>query len=307
MKFNLAALSLFVSLASGLFGSHAGLTLCSPLRLQAAEPQTIRLWDTDAPGALGQEEKDIPTAIVYLPSGQDKPTGAIVICPGGGYGNLAMDHEGHQIAAWANDMGLAGIIVSYRHRSRGYGHPAPMLDAQRAVRLTRQNAQQWNIDPSKVGVIGFSAGGHLVTTLLTHFDAGDAAAQDVVDRHSSRPDFGIVCYAVIALGADFTHGGSARNLLGDNPAPELLESLSNEKQVTPETPACFVWSTAEDTVVPVENSLRFVSALVTAGVPVELHVFPQGRHGIGLGADIPGANQWPNLCHDWLRRLKVAQ
>ncbi len=231
----------------------------------------------------------------------------MVIFPGGGYGNLAIDHEGHQIAAWANEMGLAGIIVSYRHRSRGYGHPAPMLDAQRAIRLTRQNAQQWNIDPAKVGVIGFSAGGHLVTTVLTHFDAGDASAQDLVDRHSSRPDFGIVCYAVIALGEDFTHAGSMRNLLGESPQPELIQSLSNEKQVTSETPACFVWSTAEDTVVPVENSLRFVSALVKAGVSAELHVFPQGRHGIGLGADIPGARQWPSLCHDWLQRLEIAK
>ncbi len=307
MKHNLAALSLFLSLVSGLLGALAGRSSGEAAHAQAAEPQTIRLWEAGAPGALGQDEKDIPTALVYLPSGATEPTGAIVIFPGGGYGNLAIDHEGHQIAAWANEMGLAGIIVSYRHRARGYGHPAPMLDAQRAIRLTRQNAQQWNIDPAKVGVIGFSAGGHLVTTVLTHFDAGDAGADDTVERHSCRPDFGIVCYAVIALGEDFTHVGSMRNLLGEAPQPELIKNLSNEKQVTSETPACFVWSTAEDKVVPVENSLRFVSALVKAGVSAELHVFPQGRHGIGLGADIPGAHQWPSLCHDWLRRLEIAK
>ncbi len=272
-----------------------------------AEPQTVRLWEGDAPGALGSEEKDVPTAIVYLPTKTSGPTGAIVICPGGSYAHLAIDHEGHQIAAWANDMGLAGIIVSYRHRQQGYGHPAPMLDAQRAIRLTRQNAPQWNIDPNQVGVIGFSAGGHLVTTVLTHFDAGDTKAKDAIDKQSCRPDFGIVCYAVIALGEDFTHAGSMKNLLGENADLELVKSLSNEKQVTAETAPCFVWSTAEDSVVPVENSLRFVSALAKAGVPVELHVFPQGRHGIGLGADIPGASQWPDLCHDWLRRLNIAK
>ena len=302
MRIILAALSLFFSVVCGVLDQF---TL--ELLAQGAEPQTVRLWEGDAPGALGSEEKDIPTAIVYLPAKTSTPTGAIVICPGGGYGTLAMDHEGHQIAAWANDMGLAGIIVSYRHRGRGYGHPAPMLDAQRAIRLTRQHAAEWNIDPNKVGVLGFSAGGHLVTTVLTHFDAGDANAKDAVDRQSCRPDFGIVCYAVIALGEDFTHVGSMANLLGKNPDPGLVKSLSNEKQVTAETPPCFVWSTAEDKAVPVENSLRFVSALAKAGVPVELHVFPKGQHGIGLGADIPGASQWPSLCHDWLRRLQVAK
>ncbi|MCC7338176.1 MAG: alpha/beta hydrolase [Pirellulaceae bacterium] len=287
--------------ASGAIDQLFGSVACG------AEPTTVRLWEGDAPGALGSEEKDIPTAIVYLPAKASAPTGAIVICPGGGYGHLAIDHEGHQIAAWANEMGLAGIIVSYRHRQRGYGHPAPLLDAQRAIRLTRQNASQWNIDPNRVGVIGFSAGGHLVTTVLTHFDLGDASAKDAIDKQSCRPDFGIVCYAVISLGEIFTHGGSMKNLLGENADPELVKSLSNERQVTAETPPCFVWSTAEDPVVPVENSLRFVSALAKAGVPVELHVFPQGRHGIGLGADIPGASQWPSLCHDWLRRLNIAK
>jgi acetyl esterase/lipase len=273
--------------------------------LCASEPTTIRLWEGDAPGATGSEDKDIPTAIVYLPEGQTTPTGAIVIYPGGGYGGLAMDHEGHQIAKWANEMGLAGIIVSYRHRNRGYGHPAPMLDAQRAIRLTRRHAQEWNIDPNKVGVLGFSAGGHLTTTVLTHFDKGQAEADDPVERESCRPDFGIVCYAVIALGEDFTHRGSQRNLLGADASDELIRSLSNEKQVTSDTPPCFVWHTAEDQAVPAENSLRFYSALVRAGVPAELHVFPEGRHGIGLGADIPGASSWPRLCRAWLTRLGI--
>ena len=269
---------------------------------QATEPQTIRLWETDAPGALGSEEKDIPTAIVYLPETSKGPTPAIVIYPGGGYGGLAMDHEGHQIAAWANRMGMAGIIVSYRHRGRGYGHPAPMLDAQRAIRLTRQHAAEWNINPEQVGVLGFSAGGHLTSTVLTHFDRGMKQPHDEVDQQSCRPDFGVVCYAVVALGETFTHQGSQRNLLGSDPTPEMIEELSNEKQVTADTPPCFVWHTAEDSAVPVENGIQFYSALVAAKVPSELHVFPYGRHGIGLANDFPGAAQWPLLCEDWLKR-----
>lgn len=276
-------------------------------KICAEEPQTLRLWEADAPGAVGNEEKDVPTVLVYLPQTSSKPTGAIVICPGGGYGTLAMDHEGHQIARWVNEMGLAGIIVRYRHRGRGYGHPAPMLDAQRAVRLTRHHAEAWNIDPQRVGILGFSAGGHLTTTILTHFDSGKPTAEDPVDRQSCRPDFGVVCYGVIALGADFTHRGSQRNLLGSDASRELVESLSNEKQVTPQTPPCFVWHTAEDKVVPAENSLRFYSSLVAHEVPAELHVFPKGRHGIGLGDSVEGAKQWPELCRNWLQRLGVVR
>lgn len=271
------------------------------------EPKTIRLWEGAAPGAVGTQEQDVPTAIVYLPKPSKEPTGAIVIFPGGGYGHLAMDHEGHQIAKWANDMGLAGVIVSYRHRGRGYGHPAPLLDAQRAIRLTRYHAKEWNIDPKKVGVLGFSAGGHLTTTVLTHFDAGQTEAEDPIDRQSCRPDFGVVCYAVVAFGEDYVHKGSVKNLLGENPDPELVQSLSNAKQVTDQTPPCFVWHTQEDQTVPVENGLDFYAALVKCKVPSELHVFPAGRHGIGLGASTPGASQWPELCRNWLQRLGVVQ
>ncbi len=295
-----------------LYGVFTFLFIVMTARLQAAEPQKLRLWEGDAPGAVGKTPDDIPEIVVYLPERDQaadgaahEPTGALVICPGGGYGHLAIDHEGHQIAKWANELGMAGIIVSYRHRNRGYGHPAPMLDAQRAIRLTRHRAAEWKIDPAKVGVIGFSAGGHLVTTLATHFDGGIADDSDPVNRLSCRPDFAIVSYAVIALGEPFTHGGSQRNLLGDNPDAELLKSLSNEKQVTADTPPCFVWHTAEDKVVAAENSLRYYSALVQHGVPSELHIFPVGRHGIGLGRDIPGADQWPQLCKNWLSRLDI--
>ncbi len=182
-----------------------------------------------------------------------------------------------------------------------------MLDAQRAVRMTRHQATQWNIDPHKVGILGFSAGGHLTTTVLTHFDEGKLDAADPVERISCRPDFGIVCYAVVMFDSQHTHRGSQRNLLGEEASAKLIESLSNEKQVTEKTPPCFVWHTAEDQAVPAENSLRFYSALVQHQVPSELHIFPEGRHGIGLGADVPGAKVWPQLCQDWLQRLDVVK
>ncbi len=273
--------------------------------LQAADPQTMRLWDGAAPNALGSEEKDIPTVIVYLPENAKKPMPALVICPGGGYGGLAKDHEGHEIAKWANEMGMAGVIVLYRHRGRGYGHPNPLLDAQRAIRMTRHHANDWEIDPARVGIIGFSAGGHLTSTVLTHFDAGQPEAADPINRLSSRPDFGILCYPVIALGESYTHGGSQKNLLGQDPDPELVKFLSSEKQVTSQTPPAFLWHTAEDKAVAAENSLRFYSAMVTAGVPGELHIFPTGRHGLGLAASTPGAAQWPGLCQNWLRQIGV--
>ncbi len=291
MKSHLIVSPLLMLLAA-IVTMNAGLT--------AAEPEPQRLWQNAAPGALGDDEKDTPTIMVYLPK-SETPTAALVIFPGGGYGHLAIGHEGHEIAQWANSMSMAGIIVSYRHRNRGYGHPAPMLDAQRAIRTVRARAKEWNIDPTKVGVIGFSAGGHLATTVLTHFDSGKSGG-DAIDEQDCRPDFGIVSYAVIALDEPFTHRGSQRNLLGNDAPAELIKSLSNEKQVTKETPPCFVWHTAEDKVVAAENSLRFYSALVAAGSPSELHVFPAGRHGIGLAKDFPGADAWPALAQNWLIR-----
>ena len=269
-------------------------------QLQAAEPKTFRLWEGDAPNALGTEEKDIPTVIVYMPENAKQSTPVLMICPGGGYGGLAMDHEGHQFAKWANEMGMAGVIVSYRHRGRGYGHPNPLLDAQRAIRLTRSHADDWNIDSQRLGMIGFSAGGHLTSTVLTHFDQCQADAADAIDRLSSRLDFGILSYAVIALGESYTHAGSQKNLLGADASPELIQSLSNEKQVTSQTPPTFLWHTAEDKAEPAENSLRFYSAMVTAGVPGELHVFAKGKHGLGLAAGSGAAEQWPGLCKHWL-------
>jgi len=271
--------------------------------LHAAEPKTELLWPDGAPGASGVEAKDKPTLIIYLP---EQPTGAgIVICHGGGYGGLAMDHEGHQIGRWLNDNGIAGFICDYRHRGKGYGHPAPLQDAQRAIRTVRARAKEFGVDPAKVGILGFSAGGHLCSTAVTHFDAGDSQSSDSIMRVSSRPDFGILCYPVIAFDQPFTHKGSQRNLLGENASPEQIASLSSERQVTDQTPPCFLWHTWEDKGVPPENSVVFYQALLTHKIPAELHIYEKGRHGLGLAKDTPGTSAWPAVCIAWLKNHGV--
>jgi acetyl esterase/lipase len=265
---------------------------------QKETPQPMNLWPEAAPGAKGKDAKDIPTVTVYLPKASE-PTAAVVICPGGGYGNLAMDHEGHQVARWLNSIGVAGIIVKYRVAP--YQHPAPIQDAQRAIRFVRHNAEKWNIDPAKVGILGFSAGGHLASTAATHFDAGDKSAKDPVDQHSCRPDFAVLGYPVISFLEPFTHAGSRKNLLGTNPDPDLVKSLSNETQVTKDTPPTFLVHTNEDKGVPAENSIVFYLALRKAGVRAEMHIFEKGRHGLGLGGGDAAFARWPGLCEAWLQ------
>jgi acetyl esterase/lipase len=254
------------------------------------------LWPEGAPDALGQEEKDIPTLTPYLPE-PDRATGAaIVVCPGGGYGGLA-PHEGRDYALFLNQHGLTAFVLRYRLGSQGYRHPAMLHDAARAVRWVRANAADWNLDPARIGIMGSSAGGHLASTLLTHFDDGDHCSVDAVERVSSRPDLGILCYPVISLGKN-THQGSRQNLLGTNPPPELVEWLSSELQVTRATPPCFLWHTWEDKGVKVENSLDFAYALQRAGVPFDLHVFQNGGHGLGLADKPPFAR-----AHPWAKDL----
>ncbi len=268
---------------------------------EATAAKTELLWPEGAPGANGTEAKDKPTLIIHLPA-KDKATGcAIVVCPGGGYGGLAMDHEGKQIAAWLNGHGIAAFICDYRHRGKGYGHPAPLQDAQRAIRTVRARSKEFDVNPERIGILGFSAGGHLTSTALTHFDAGDSAAKDPVQQASCRPDFGVLCYPVIAFEQPFTHRGSQKNLLGENADPELVKSLSNELQVTKETPPTFLWHTFEDTGVPPENSIVFYQAMLKNKVPGELHIFEKGRHGVGLGKGIPGTEQWSELCIAWIQ------
>ncbi len=257
--------------------------------------QVIPLWEKP-PGALGNEDKDTPTLTVYLPKTGENTGASVVICPGGGYGSLA-PHEGEDYALWLRDNGITGFVLKYRLGSAGYRHPVPLQDVSRALRLVRANASQWSLDPNRVGVMGSSAGGHLASTLLTHFDAGNSNAEDVVERQNSRPDFGILCYPVITMG-EKTHGGSKKNLLGPEPSPELVRELSNELHVTANTPPCFIYHTVEDKAVVVENSLMFASALTQAGVEFDLHIYQKGPHGSGLGFAPRATYQKDNL-HPW--------
>lgn len=269
----------------------------------AVAAETELLWPQGAPGAVGEDTKDKPTLISYVVD-KDKSTGtAVVVCPGGGYGGLAMGHEGHDIAKWFNSFGVSAFICDYRHRGKGYGHPAPLQDAQRAIRTVRHRAAegQLPISPDRVGVMGFSAGGHLASSTGTHFDAGDASAEDAIMKVSSRPDFMILCYPVIALGESFTHHGSQRNLLGKDASDEMIRKFSSEKQVTKETPPTFLWHTTEDRGVPPENSVHFYLALRSANVPAELHIFDKGRHGLGLAHSVKGTSDWSHRCRDWMK------
>jgi acetyl esterase/lipase len=267
-----------------------------------AEPKVELLWPAGAPGAKGEADGDKPTLTIYLSAPEQATGAAVVICPGGGYGALAMDHEGHQVAQWLNSFGVAGFIVKYRHRNSGagYGHPAPLQDAQRAIRTVRSRAKQWSVDPKRIGILGFSAGGHLASSAATHFNESFYEARDEIDRASCRPDFAVLVYPVIAFGEPFTHLGSQRNLLGPDPDKSLVEKMSNEKQVTPQTPPTFLLHTWEDKGVPAENSIYFYLALRRAGVPAEMHIFLKGPHGFGLGRNRGAVSAWPKLCEKWM-------
>ena len=256
------------------------------------------LWPNGAPGALGTADKDVPTLTAYLPKPESATGAAMVICPGGGYGGLAA-HEGEAYAMFLRDHGIAGFVLKYRLGSAGYRHPVMLQDVSRAVRTVRANASDWKLDPKRIGVMGSSAGGHLASTLVTHFDSGKPDSEDPIERQSNRPDLGILCYPVVSMG-ELGHAGSRRNLLGDNPSPELIKNLSNELQVTKETPPVFMFHTVEDTPVPVENSLMFASALRKAGVSFDLHVYEKGSHGIGLGVKVYSPNE-PEKLHPWTR------
>ena len=288
----------------------AGLCVAGALTTQAvARPAAeFRLWEGPAPEARGQAQQDIPTLTPFFSDSTNATGCAVVVCPGGGYGGLA-PHEGKDYARWLNELGIHAFVLKYRLGSSGYRHPAMMLDVQRALRTVRANALNWGIEPSKIGVMGSSAGGHLASTACTHFDGGVRDAADPSDRASCRPDFGILCYPVITMG-EFTHAGSRENLLGKNPSPDLLLLLSNEKQVTKDTPPCFVWHTAEDAGVDVRNSLDFAAALRAHGVPFALHVYPHGAHGLGLGSNTwnPAARHpWTLACAQWLQDQKLAR
>ena len=264
------------------------------------DPQTIPLWTGKAPGALGDADTDIPTLTIYMPRDTTGPMTAVIIAPGGGYGALAMNHEGRLPANYFNGLGMAAFVLKYRLGPR-YHHPIELGDAQRAIRTVRARAAEWHIAPDRIGIMGFSAGGHLASTASTHFDAGAASAAEAIDKASSRPDFAILGYPVVSMTEAWTHQGSKRNLLGDAPDATLARSLSNDTQVTAQTPPTFIFQTNADTTVPAENSVHYYLALRKAGVPAEMHIFKDGPHGVGLAQQDPVLSEWSKLLANWLR------
>jgi acetyl esterase/lipase len=282
------------------------LILATAMPVQAQQPLPIRdgqvtpLWNGAAPGALGSDESDIPALTVYLPRTMTAPTPAMIVCPGGGYSALAANHEGRQIAGFLNSLGIAAFVLRYRLGPR-YHHPIELGDARRALRTLRSHAAEWRLDPVRIGIMGFSAGGHLAMSASTWFDAGNPGSDDIVDRAGSRPDIVVLAYPVISMTAPWTHRGSKRNLLGDDADPDLARRLSGEQAVTKDTPPTFIFQTNEDMSVPAENSLHYFLALRQAGVPAEMHVFERGPHGVGLASDNPSLAPWSTLLANWLR------
>jgi acetyl esterase/lipase len=265
---------------------------------------TWRLWGGKAPLAVGDEPGDVPNLTIYRP---EKPDGsALLVCPGGGYSHLA-PHEGEPVAKFFNRTGITTFVLSYRLAPR-YRWPAAFLDASRAVRTIRHRARELDLDPNRVGVLGFSAGGHLTTTISTHFDTDEPRdGNDPIDQQSARPDIAVPCYPVVTLEGVSAHTGSRKALLGDNPTQEMLDLLSNEKHVTPHTPPTFLFHTVADTGVPFENSLMYAQALRKAGVAFEMHLFEPGKHGVGLAENDPVLRAWPGLCATWLAYHKFGR
>ena len=274
------------------------------LSAQSALPKRELLWPSGAPDAVGTDALDQPSVMAF-PAPRASANGtAVVIFPGGGYTHLATEKEGTRIAVWLNTLGVSAFVVTYRLGPR-YHHPTMLYDAQRAIRTVRARAQEWGVDSARVGVMGFSAGGHLASTLSTHSDAG--TARDAIDRVRALPDFQILMYPVITMRAPSVHKGSRTQLLGDTPTEPMVDSLSNELQVTSKTPPTFIVHATDDRVVPVENSLLFYAALRAANVPVELHIFQKGGHGFGMAPDDPALAMWMPLCAAWLRNLIKAK
>lgn len=256
---------------------------------------TYFLWEDRAPHYEGKNDEEVPVITPHLLDCQEKH-GAVIVCPGGGYSRRA-EHEGAPVAKWLNSLGISAFVLHYRVSPNQ--HPVPLLDIQRAIRYVRHHAERWNLDKDKIGILGFSAGGHLVSTAATQFDHGNKKAHDLIDRESSRPDISILCYPVISF-LHFYHEGSLINLLGENSSEAKRLLLSSEKNVKEDTPPIFLWHTADDAAVPVENSLLFAQALSKNKIPFEMHIFPNGRHGLGLAEDDPIVGKWTELCKDWL-------
>lgn len=269
--------------------------------LHAAPPETIPLWPNGAPGATGTRPEDTPRVDIYPAT--EKACGAgVVVLPGGGYGGLAADHEGRQIAQFYNSLGVTAFVCSYRLGTQGYHHPTEMNDAKRAVRWVRANADKYGLDKSRIGLIGFSAGGHLASTVGTMYDDGDPNAADPVDKVSSRPDFLVLGYPVISMSDSFMHRGSRNNLLGpEKDNEELARQLTSYRNVSPHTPPTFIFQTDEDNAVPAENAVQFYLALRKHKVPAEMHIYQRGPHGVGLQLGDPVLSTWSQHLRDWLR------
>ncbi|MCC6586140.1 MAG: alpha/beta hydrolase [Bryobacterales bacterium] len=259
-----------------------------------AKPVVEHLWPSQS------ADPDSPTISIYKPTRQTS-SAAIVICPGGGYRALALDHEGEQYAHWFNSLGVTGFVLKYRLGPK-YHHPVELGDLQRAIRTVRARAAEFSISPNRIGVIGSSAGGHLASSASTHFDSGQPDTADPIERVSSRPDFAVLVYPVVTFTDEpYVHKGSRRSLLGDNPDPEVVRLMSNELQVTSQTPPTFMVHTSEDKSVPPENSVLYYLALRKAGVAAELHIYEKGPHGFGLGWSDIVLSSWPARLADWLR------
>ncbi|MDZ4858928.1 MAG: alpha/beta hydrolase [Candidatus Hydrogenedentes bacterium] len=265
--------------------------------------ESIPVWPDGAPGAVGTEPLDVPTLYLY-PAPADKNTGAsVIVCPGGGYSGLAMGYEGHEVAQWLQSNGVSAYVLQYRLAPR-YKYPAPQQDAQRAVRIVRSHAAEWKIDPNKIGILGFSAGGHLSAMTGVHYIDGKPDSEDAVERVSTRPDFIVLVYAVTTMEGPATHAGCVKNLLGESPDPALVKECSTQLHVNANTPPTFILHTTMDQAVPVANAILFFEACVKAGVPVEMHLFEQGKHGVGMGGvRAPGnsVGEWPGLLLKWLQ------
>lgn len=264
-----------------------------------AQPKPELLWLNGAPGAQGTADVDQPTLTHYVPKRPANGT-SVVVCPGGGYGMLAIDHEGVQIATWLNSLGVHAFVLKYRLGPK-YRHPSQMNDVQRALRTVRARAAEFGVAPGKIGVWGFSAGGHLASTAATHIAEAVADSADPIERVTSRPDFAVLTYPVISFTTEFVHKGSRRNLLGDSPSEAEMQLMSNELQVSKQTPPTFLVHTGEDTGVPPENSILFYLALRKAGVPAEMHIYEKGPHGFGLGSLDAVLSSWPARLADWMR------
>lgn len=268
------------------------------------ETGEVAIWDTSDIVRVRNVQK--PDIAIFLPSKKNATGEAIVVCPGGGYGILAYDWEGIDIARWLNSEGIAAFVLKYRlpgSSSNIVPHKSPLMDAQRAMRLVRFNAEKWNVDPEKVGIMGFSAGGHLASTLSTHFDEGDASNEDPVERENCRPDFSVLVYPVVSFTREYTHMGSRENLLGKDADPELVLHFSNELQVTGETPPAILIHSGDDQGVPVENSMAYYHALQKMGIPSELHIYPFGGHGYSLAIGRGHLSTWPDRVIEWIRYI----